>query len=232
MTWVEPIVLRVTFKHSLVLLLKKRLKRSASGGPEPPPREEPILEPICGFVHPPVVPCLTRPGRRTNQLQFIEQDVMERVWRHQDAAPFHNPVDTVALGIPNYHDIIKHPMDLNTIRRRLENAYYWNAQECIDDFHRLFQNCYLYNGPRHRVVVMARNLVALFQARLESMPEEEVEIAIVRVIRALGAVDNKKGTDKEGGAPAGVPSTDLLFPSSFDVEELVGAASVLIVLPS
>lgn len=36
-------------------------------------------------------------------------------------------------------------MDMGTIKKRLENNYYWNAQECIQDFNTMFTNCYIYN---------------------------------------------------------------------------------------
>lgn len=32
------------------------------------------------------------------------------------AWPFYKPVDVKALGLHDYHDIIKHPMDLGTIK--------------------------------------------------------------------------------------------------------------------
>lgn len=34
------------------------------------------------------------------------------------AWPFYKPVDVDALGLHDYHDIIKHPMDLSTIKVR------------------------------------------------------------------------------------------------------------------
>ena len=36
-------------------------------------------------------------------------------------------------------------MDMGTIKKRLENSYYWNAHECIHDFNTMFTNCYIYN---------------------------------------------------------------------------------------
>lgn len=45
----------------------------------------------------------------------------------------------------DYYTIIKNPMDMGTIKKRLENSYYWNAQECIHDFNTMFTNCYIYN---------------------------------------------------------------------------------------
>lgn len=55
--------------------------------------------------------------------------------------------DTCLVPSPSqdYYKIIKTPMDMGTIKKRLENNYYWNAQECIQDFNTMFTNCYIYN---------------------------------------------------------------------------------------
>lgn len=39
---------------------------------------------------------------------------------HSYAWPFYTPVDVVGLGLHDYHNIIKQPMDLGTIRVRLD----------------------------------------------------------------------------------------------------------------
>lgn len=42
--------------------------------------------------------------------------LLKKVMNHQYAWPFNQPVDPIALGIPNYFDVIKEPMDLGTIQ--------------------------------------------------------------------------------------------------------------------
>ena len=69
------------------------------------------------------------------------------MWKHQHGWPFYYPVNTIKLGLPDYFKIIKQPMDLGTVKKRLENNYYWCAQECIDDINLMFNNCYTYNKP-------------------------------------------------------------------------------------
>ena len=69
-------------------------------------------------------------------------------------------------------------MDLGTVKRRLENSYYWSALECIDDIKLVFENCYLYNKPGEDVVVMAQSLEKLFKEKLTEMPKIEIEFEI------------------------------------------------------
>ncbi|GLH14085.1 Homeotic protein female sterile [Gryllus bimaculatus] len=143
---------------------------------EPPPREEPHLEPVNGVVQPPVFPRPDRPGRLTNQLQFLLKFVLKTVWKHNFSWPFQQPVDAKKLNLPDYHKIIKQPMDLGTIKKRLEHNYYWSGKECIQDFNTMFTNCYVYNKPGEDVVVMAQTLEKLFLTKVAGLPKEEVEI--------------------------------------------------------
>ena len=86
------------------------------------------------------------------------------------------PVDANKLNIPDYHKIIKHPMDFGTIKKRLDNNYYWSAKECIKDFNTVFTNCYVYNKAGEDIVVMAQTLEKLFLTKIASMPKDEQEI--------------------------------------------------------
>ncbi|TNN22162.1 Bromodomain-containing protein 2 [Liparis tanakae] len=70
---------------------------------------------------------------------------MKYLWRHQFSWPFREPVDAYRLNLPDYHKIIKQPMDMGTIKKRLENNFYRSASECIQDFNTMFTNCYIYN---------------------------------------------------------------------------------------
>lgn len=57
-------------------------------------------------------------------------------------------------------------MDLGTIKKRLEQNYYYTSAECIQDFNTMFSNCYVYNKAGEDVVVMAQTLEKLFLAKV------------------------------------------------------------------
>merc|ERR1719351_250438 len=107
---------------------------------------------------------------------YLKNTVMKAVWKHQFGWPFQTPVDAMKLNIPDYHKIIKHPMDFGTIKKRLENNFYWSAKECIKDFNTVFTNCYVYNKAGEDIVVMAQTLEKLFLTKITSMPKDEQEI--------------------------------------------------------
>ena len=149
---------------------------TSPGGNPASDRDDSFMEPVNGQVYPPTMPRKDFPGRQTNQLQYLKNVVIKAVWKHQFGWPFHTPVDAIKLNIPDYHKIIKHPMDFGTIKKRLENNYYWSAKECIKDFNTVFTNCYVYNKAGEDIVVMAQTLEKLFLTKMASMPKEEVEI--------------------------------------------------------
>ncbi|NXI09455.1 BRDT protein, partial [Irena cyanogastra] len=112
-------------------------------------------------------------GCQTNQLQYLQRVVMRAMWRHNFSWPFHQPVDAAALNLPDYYTIIKKPMDLGTIKKRLEHHYYTKAAECIEDFKTMFWNCYMYNKPGDDIVFMAEELEKVFMQKIAHMPPEE-----------------------------------------------------------
>ncbi|KAG8010845.1 Bromodomain testis-specific protein, partial [Nibea albiflora] len=76
----------------------------------------------------------------------------------------------------DYHTVITSPMDLGTIKKRLENSYYWSASECMQDFNTMFTNCYIYNKPTDDIVLMALALEKIFLQKVAQLPQREVEI--------------------------------------------------------
>ncbi|CAL8279652.1 unnamed protein product [Merluccius merluccius] len=125
---------------------------------------------------PPAVSNPARPGRKTNQLQYMQNVVVKSLWRHQFAWPFYHPVDVVKLGLPDYYTIIKTPMDMGSIKKRLENNYYSSASECMQDFNTMFTNCYIYNKPTDDIVLMAQALEKVFLQKVSQMPPGQEEV--------------------------------------------------------
>uniref|UniRef100_A0A1B0CFF1 Putative bromodomain-containing protein 4 n=1 Tax=Lutzomyia longipalpis TaxID=7200 RepID=A0A1B0CFF1_LUTLO len=178
-----------------------------------PARNEPHTDPVNGIVQPPVVPPPDRPGRKTNQLQFLLKTVITAVWKHRHSWPFLQPVDAKNLNLPDYHKIIKQPMDLGTIKKRLENNYYTTSKECIQDFNIMFSNCYVYNQPDEDVVLMAQILEKLFLNKVARMPKEEFEIE-----------SPSKKAGKKKARPIGPPGT-LVGPARGRPNATAGAAA-------
>ena len=52
------------------------------------------------MVHPLVKPPANRPGRVTNQINYIKRVVLRDLNKHEHVWPFRDPVDTKKLGLP------------------------------------------------------------------------------------------------------------------------------------
>lgn len=76
---------------------------------------------------------------------------------------FYDPVDAVVLGLHDYHDIVKEPMDLSTVRHRLNTGVYQTCAEFAKDMRLIFYNTYLYTNPGHLCYDMAKKLQLIFE---------------------------------------------------------------------
>ncbi|TPX72514.1 hypothetical protein CcCBS67573_g05814 [Chytriomyces confervae] len=103
------------------------------------------------------------------QLKYCNQ-IIGKVRRLKDAPPFLAPVDPIRLGIPTYFDVVKRPMDLSTIQKKMEAHQYKSAHGFIDDCTLMFDNCYLFNGRESLIGAMAQRLQGYIQQQLLKMP--------------------------------------------------------------
>lgn len=75
----------------------------------------------------------------------------------------------ILSSVQDYHKIIKTPMDMGTIKKRLENNYYRSASECMQDFNTMFTNCYIYNKVGNDgTCEVIRKVEAVLECRLIS----------------------------------------------------------------
>lgn len=74
-----------------------------------------------------------------------------------------DPVDPVALNIPDYFDVVKNPMDLSTLEKNLHNGLYNTDDGEVNlrgsfknDIELIFDNCILFNGSHSGLGEMCR----------------------------------------------------------------------------
>lgn len=89
-------------------------------------------------------------------------EVLKGLQSHAHGWVFNNPVDPEELGLPDYFQIIKHPMDLGTVQKRIENGLYHSVGEFSADVHLTFDNATTYNQEGSVVHNMARELKTKF----------------------------------------------------------------------
>ena len=60
--------------------------------------------------------------------------------------PFREPVDWQALGLFDYPQVIKKPMDLGLVKKKLKENKYKSIHDAADDFRLIWKNCMAYNA--------------------------------------------------------------------------------------
>ena len=83
--------------------------------------------------------------------------IFETMENEPQALDFLSPVDYVALGILDYPTIITQPMDLGTVKKKLENGEYKIFKDFMSDIILIWNNCKTYNQPGSEIVKMANH---------------------------------------------------------------------------
>lgn len=89
---------------------------------------------------------------KPEELRQALMPTLEKLFRQDpESLPFRQPVDAQALGIPDYFDIVRNPIDLSTIKMKLDRGEYRDPWEYVDDVWLMFDNAWLYNRKNSRV---------------------------------------------------------------------------------
>lgn len=91
-----------------------------------------------------------------------------------DALPSHWPngfavffLFHLDLTVQDYFDIVKNPMDLSTIKRKLDTGQYEEPWQYIEDIWLMFNNAWLYNRKTSRVYKYCSKLAEVFETEID-----------------------------------------------------------------
>ena len=95
--------------------------------------------------------------------------LLNELSKQKNSWPFCRSVDVIQF--PDYLNVVKQPMDLATIRKRLDNQYYKSLADFAAELDLVWSNCFTYNtDPNSDVCIFARELKAIADRRIEAIP--------------------------------------------------------------
>ncbi|KAL9644512.1 hypothetical protein ABK040_009376 [Willaertia magna] len=132
----------------------------------------------------PITPTRSKRTRRPNKYisqstptlpEKIQKKLLKLITslkKHEWAWPFNQPVDPIQLHIPDYFDIIKNPMDLGTVEKKLKNEAYSTIEHFLDDVRLIWSNCYTYNNIESDVAIMCMHVEKAFIEKFNKLSAE------------------------------------------------------------
>ncbi|XP_068098213.1 histone acetyltransferase p300 [Hyperolius riggenbachi] len=105
---------------------------------------------------------------KPEELRQALMPTLEALYRQDpESLPFRQPVDPQLLGIPDYFEIVKTPMDLSTIKRKLDTGQYQEPWQYVEDIWLMFNNAWLYNRKTSRVYKYCSKLAEVFEQEID-----------------------------------------------------------------
>lgn len=139
--------------------------------------------------------------------------IVNHLSKKTPATWFRNPVDPIRDNAPNYFDIIKHPMDLSTVRKNLDAGVYPTVQAFVQDMRLIFVNAYRYNG---KDTLPGRDAVTLEKAFDAYLVQYGLDVHVDPSLAIGGSLEVETffggAAVTAGGAPEAAPSPSVGAP--------------------
>ncbi|KAK9088210.1 hypothetical protein Scep_027292 [Stephania cephalantha] len=121
--------------------------------------------------------------------------LLRKLMNHQFGFLFNQSVKPAALQIPDYFDIISEPMDLGTVKKKLENGSYSSARDFAADVKLTFSNAMKHNPSTNWVHELAGEFSRMFTLEwksLEAKWSEEEKSDLVYKDQGLMEISKRK----------------------------------------
>ncbi|OHS94692.1 Bromodomain containing protein [Tritrichomonas foetus] len=124
---------------------------------------------------------------------------------------FLNPVDPEKDGAPDYLEKIKKPMDLNTVKSKLESNSYPSIDKWKEEMNLIWKNAMTYNTEGNYIHMIAKELNEVFRRFCETIPKSELEAWTFRVRKThsklMKLIESKPDPTRKQNVTASVPKS-------------------------
>lgn len=125
--------------------------------------------------------------------------ILNRLKGHKSADPFMEPVDPEVLGIPDYFQVIKEPMDFSKVEKRLRSGFYKASADFENDIRKIWENALTYNKVSTDIHTMTLEISSFFEQLLK---EEDTNYAGPAIAKYSSTKSTKKSNAEYDGNDA------------------------------
>ncbi|KAG2659589.1 hypothetical protein PVAP13_1KG369800 [Panicum virgatum] len=149
------------------------------------------------------------------------EGILKKLMTQKYSHIFNVPVDVVKLQIPDYFDIIKTPMDLGTVQKKLESGSYRSPSDFAADVRLTFNNAMAYNPRGHAVHDMAIQLNKMFENRWRTIEKKLASMSAEKHVEVDRADSKRRKTpvDCSDVSVEGVRQTEPVKPKMTAAEK-------------
>ncbi|KAK7005525.1 Bromodomain-containing protein, partial [Favolaschia claudopus] len=105
------------------------------------------------------------------RFQTVINMVHNQISQHRNGNIFHNLIKVSEA--PDYHDIVKRPIDLRTIKAKVKDGIIGNSLEYQRDIYLMFANAMMYNRPGSDVHAMAEDMMVESDSHINTFRQTE-----------------------------------------------------------
>ena len=102
---------------------------------------------------------------------FLLDTIASRIRQVPESWPFYKPVDR--KKIKNYYDLIKNPMDLETLQALVKHNKYTTVEHFLSDIELVYSNSLTYNGPES---VYTKKALEILQEAKTAVAEHQEQL--------------------------------------------------------
>ncbi|KAL3792568.1 hypothetical protein HJC23_005538 [Cyclotella cryptica] len=98
--------------------------------------------------------------------------LVSQFYAKAEAEPFREPVDWKSLGLFDYPQVVKKPMDLGQVKKNLNEGKYKSIHEAAADVRLIWKNCMTYNADGSDFYLLAQNMSKKFEEKFAKLLAE------------------------------------------------------------
>jgi len=98
--------------------------------------------------------------------------LVQQFFSKPDAEPFREEVNWKMLGLFDYPQIIKKPMDLGTVKKKMASKKYKSIHLCAQDVRLVWNNCMTYNADGSEFYVLAQELSKKWEDKYQKLTKD------------------------------------------------------------